>query len=583
MPLSLSGIAVSRGIATGKARLQQHGQMDIVEYVLPAAHIDAEVLRFESAVATARRQLKTLRAKIPPDTPQDIAAFIDTHLLMLEDSMLSKVPAELIRRHHCNAEWALKLQQDALVQVFDAMDDAYLKTRRDDVEHVVHRIQQILLHAEQQPGAVESDQEEAKIVLAVDLAPSEIVLLHHHNVAAIVTERGGPLSHTAIIARSLGIPAIVGVPHVHLYIRDGEQIVVDANNGTVLCGLEKKDIAHFARLQRKERKARHELVKLKDEAARTRDGVDITLHANIELFEDIAAMRKAGAQGVGLYRTEFLYMNREQPPDEEEQLQTYRNTIKRLHGAPLTIRTLDLGADKEISAGSSSCTNPALGLRAIRLCLKEQSLFRPQLKAILRASAYGPVRLLLPMLTNLGELQQALDLIGEVKRELEREKRRFDPHIPIGGMIEVPAAAVCADMFARKLDFLSIGTNDLMQYTLATDRIDETVSHLFDPLHPGVLRLIENVIQAGHEAGIPVAMCGEMAGDPSLTPLLLALGLTEFSAPPATLLEVKQIIRASDVGQLQNELGGLLAGHDGERLNQMLIKLSHNHKNIIFE
>ncbi|MFO7594409.1 MAG: phosphoenolpyruvate--protein phosphotransferase [Pseudomonadota bacterium] len=583
MPLSLSGIAVSRGTATGKARLQQHGQMDIVEYVLPKAHIDDEVHRFESAVATARQQLKTLRSKIPPETPQDIAAFIDTHLLMLEDSMLSKAPAELIRSRHCNAEWALKLQQDALVQVFDAMDDAYLKTRRDDVEHVVHRIQQILLHAEQQPGAVESDQEEAKIVLAVDLAPSEVVLLHHHNVAAIVTERGGPLSHTAIIARSLGIPAIVGVPHVHLYIREGEQLVVDANNGTLLCGLEKKDVAHFARLQRKERRARRELIKLKDEAARTRDGVDITLHANIELFEDITAMRRAGAQGVGLYRTEFLYMNREAPPNEEEQLHTFRNTIKRLHGAPLTIRTLDLGADKESIAGSGSSTNPALGLRAIRLCLKEQSLFRPQLRAILRASAYGPVRLLLPMLTNLGELQQAIALIDEVKRELEREKRRFDPHIPIGGMIEVPAAAVCADMFARKLDFLSIGTNDLMQYTLATDRIDETVSHLFDPLHPGVLRLIRNVIQAGLEEGIPVAMCGEMAGDPSLTPLLLALGLTEFSAPPATLLEVKQIIRASNINELQQELGNLLNEHDSERLYRKLIKLSHNHRNIIFD
>lgn len=583
MPLSLFGIAVSRGTATGKARIQQHGQMDIVEYVLPAAHIEDEVRRFESAVATARQQLKTLRSKIPPNTPQDIAAFIDTHLLMLNDSMLSRAPAELIRRHHCNAEWALKLQQDALVQVFDAMDDAYLKTRRDDVEHVVQRIQQILLHAEKQPGAIESDQDEAKIVLAVDLSPSEMVLLHHHNVAAIVTERGGPLSHTAIIARSLGIPAIVGVPHVHLYIREGEEIVVDANNGTLLCGLEKRDIAHFSRLQRKERRAKQELSKLKDEAARTRDGVDISLHANIELFEDIAAMRRAGAHGVGLYRTEFLYMNREQPPDEEEQFITYRNTIKRLRGASLTIRTLDLGADKEVIAGSSSCTNPALGLRAIRLCLKEQELFRPQLKAILRASAYGPVRLLLPMLTNLGELQQTLELLQEVKRELQREKRRFDPQMPIGGMIEVPAAAVCADMFARKLDFLSIGTNDLMQYTLATDRLDETVSHLFDPLHPGVLRLIENVIQSGHEAGIPVAMCGEMAGDPSLTRLLLALGLREFSAPPATLLEVKQIIRDSNIRSLQKELGTLLAEHDSERLYQKLIELNHNHKNIIFD
>ncbi|MCW8827916.1 MAG: phosphoenolpyruvate--protein phosphotransferase [Gammaproteobacteria bacterium] len=583
MPLSLSGIAVSRGIAIGRARLQQHGQMDIVEYVLPLAHIDDEVRRFEQAVAAARRQLETLRAKIPADTPQDIAAFIDTHLLMLDDSMLSSIPAELIRQHRCNAEWALKLQQDALVQAFDAMDDPYLRTRRDDVEHVVQRIQRILQHAEQQPGAVEIDGEEARVVVAVDLSPSDMVLLQQHNVAAIVTERGGPLSHMAIMARSLGIPAIVGVHHVHQYIRDGEPVVVDANNGALLCGLEQKDIAQFTRARRSERKARRELGKLRDEASCTLDGTEITLHANIELYEDIAAMRRAGAHGVGLYRTEFLYMNRATPPDEEEQLRVYRSTIRRLQGAPLTIRTLDLGADKGVSNDSISCSNSALGLRAVRLCLKEPELFRPQLRAILRASAYGPVRLLIPMLTNLGELRQVLELVDELKRELTREKKRFDTQIPLGGMIEVPAAAICADMFARKLDFFSIGTNDLMQYTLATDRIDETVSHLFDPLNPGVLRLIEGVIRMGHEAGIPVAMCGEMAGDPSLTRLLLALGLREFSAPPSTLLEVKHIIRNSDIGQLQREFGDLLASHDGDRLERKLAELNHNHKNFIFD
>ena len=583
MPLSLSGIAVSRGIAIGRARIQQHGQMDIVEYVLPAAHVEAEVRRFEAAVSVARQQLQTLRSRIPADTPADIAAFIDTHLLMLEDGMLSSVPAELIRQHQCNAEWALKLQQDALVQVFDAMDDPYIKTRRDDVEHVVQRIQQILLHAEKQPGAVESEAEESRVVLAVDLSPSDMVLLHQHNVAAIVTERGGPLSHMAIMARSLGIPAIVGVPHVHQYVRDGEKVVVDANNGTLLCGLEAQDIEHFARAQRKERRAKRELGKLRDEEACSVDGVAITLHANIELHEDIAAMRRAGAHGVGLYRTEFLYMNRERPPTEEEQLRTFRHTLKRLQGAPLTIRTLDLGADKGGIPGSISSTNPALGLRAVRLCLKEPELFRPQLRAILRASAYGPVRLLIPMLTNLGELQQVLGMIDELRTELRQEKRRFDPAMPIGGMIEVPAAAVCADMFACQLDFLSIGTNDLMQYTLATDRIDETVSHLFDPLHPGVLRLIESVIRAGREAQIPVAMCGEMAGDPSLTRLLLALGLTEFSAPPSSLLEVKRIIRDSDIGALQRELGELLHSNDCALLCRKLAELNRDHKNFIFD
>lgn len=581
MPLSLSGIAVSRGIAIGKARIQQHGQLDIVEYVLPQAYIDEEVRRFEHAVAAARRQLKTLRAQIPAETPHDIAAFIDTHLLMLEDSMLSRAPIELIRQHRCNAEWALKLQQDALVQVFDAMDDPYLKTRRDDVEHVVHRIQQILLQEEHPPAAIESDQDEARIVLAVDLSPSDMVLLHNHNVAAIITERGGPLSHTAILARSLGIPAIVGIPHVHQYIRDGEEIVVDANHGTLLCGLDAQQRAGYERLQRNERKAQRELRKLRDKPAVSLDGVEITLHANIELDEDIAAMRRAGAHGVGLYRTEFLYMNRQSPPDEEEQFQVYRRIVRKLKGAPITIRTLDLGADKEMVPGSISCSNPALGLRAIRLCLKEPELFRPQLRAILRASAYGPVRILIPMLTTPGELRQVLSLIEQQKQALQREGKRFAADIPIGGMVEVPAAAVCADIFARKLDFLSIGTNDLMQYTLATDRIDETVSHLFDPLNPGVLRLIDNVLKAGRDAGIPIAMCGEMAGDPALTRLLLAMGLSEFSAPPARLLEVKHIIRNSNIRELQNTFDNLLAAHDSERISERLAELNHDHKNFI--
>jgi len=570
VPLTLSGIAVSRGIAIGKARIQQHGQLDIVEYVLPAAHIDDEVRRFEHAVERARQQLQTIRAQIPADTPQDIAAFIDTHLLMLDDSALSSAPAELIRQHHCNAEWALKMQQDALVQVFDAMDDPYLKTRRDDVEHVVHRIQQLLLHEEQPPAGVENEQEEARIVLAVDLSPGDMVLLHNQNVAAIVTERGGPLSHTAILARSLGIPAIVGVHHVHQYIRDGETIAVDANNGALLCGLDLKALAYYEQKQRKERKAQRELRKLKNEPACSLDGIDITLHANIELHEDIAAMRRAGVDGVGLYRTEFLFMNRDTPPDESEQFEVYRSTIRRLKGAPLTIRTLDLGADKEMIPGSTISTNPALGLRAIRLCLKEPDLFKPQLRAILRASAYGPVRLLIPMLTTPDELQQVLTLIQEQKTALLAEKKRFDDNIPIGGMVEVPAAAICADIFARQLDFLSIGTNDLMQYTLATDRIDETVSHLFDPLNPGVLRLIDGVIKAGREAGIPVAMCGEMAGDPSMTRLLLAMGLTEFSAPPGSLLEVKRLIRSSHIAKLQQHIKGLLAKHDSHAIRERI-------------
>jgi phosphotransferase system enzyme I (PtsI) len=559
MPIALSGIAVSRGIAIGKARVLQHGQLDIAEYVLPLKHIDNEIARFTHALETAREQLRIIRTQIPEHTPQDIAAFIDTHLLMLQDEALSSAPVALIRQHRCNAEWALKLQQDALVQVFDAMEDPYLRTRRDDVEHVVRRVQQILLREEQQSGALESDKDEPRIILAVDLAPSDMVLLNNRNLAAIVTERGGPLSHTAILARSLGIPALVGVPHVHQYVRNDEMLIIDANNGSLLLEPDPATLKHYRSRQRAAQQTRRKLYKLKDQDSRTQDGTPITLHANIELSEDITALKRVGAAGVGLYRTEFLFMNREFPPDENEQYQTYLHTLRRLKGLPLTIRSLDLGADKEIIPGATACTNPALGLRAIRLCLKEPQLFLPQLRAILRASAKGPVRLLIPMLTSVQELAQVMVLVEQARAELRRANKAFNPEMPIGAMIEVPAAALCADLFAQRLDFLSIGTNDLMQYTLATDRIDESVNHLFDPLNPGVLRLIQGVIKAGHKAKIPVSMCGEMAGDLRYTRLLLAMGLREFSMPAASLLEVKQVVRQCDITKLQQPLAKLMA------------------------
>ncbi len=576
MALSLNGTAVSRGIAIGKARIQQHGQLDIVEYVLPQAHIKEEIQRFEQAVETARAQLRSIRARIPTNTPQEISAFIDTHLLMLDDATLTVSPVELIKQHRCNAEWALKLQQDSLVQVFDAMDDPYLKTRRDDVEHVVRRIQSILLHGEQHH---EGETEEGRIIIAADLSPGDLVLLHQQNVAAIVTERGSQLSHTAILARSLDIPAVVGVHRAWQYIRDGELVVVDANNGVLLAGLDDAAIKQLEKLQRQELRARAGLRKLKDQPARSLDGIDITLYGNIELSEDVTALRKVGAQGVGLYRTEFLYMNRTTPPDEEEQYRAYRNIIRRLRGAPITIRTLDLGADKEAPTHlECSAANPALGLRAVRLCLKEPELFIPQIRAILRAAAYGPVRMLIPMLTTPAELRQVLELIEKQKKALRKEKKTFDAKIPVGGMIEVPAAAICADIFARELDFLSIGTNDLMQYTLATDRIDESVSHLFDPLNPGVLRLINGIIGAGREAGIPVNMCGEMAGDPTLTRLLLAMGLGEFSVPPTRLPEVKQIIRNSDISKLRKQFKKLLESHNSDQIGVKLAELNRRNK-----
>ncbi|MEW6647724.1 MAG: phosphoenolpyruvate--protein phosphotransferase [Pseudomonadota bacterium] len=576
MPLALHGTGVSRGIALGPARLLQRGRLDIPHYVLPPHLIDEEVERFIAALEAARTQLRAVRNQIPGGTAADITAFIDTHLLMLEDATLATVPIELILREGCNAEWALHLQQEALTRVFDQMDDAYLRTRRDDVEHAILRVQQILLNQSQRGAAIAAGAEGGRIIVTDDLSPDELVLLHQHDVAAVVTEHGGPMSHVAILARSLGIPAVVGVHNAQAYLCDNEALVVDGRQGVLLAGLDEAGTAFYRTRQLQERRARSELRRLKDTPALTRDGKTITLFANIELPEDIQAARRVGAAGIGLYRTEFLYMNRGTPPDEEEQYRAYGKVVKAMKGKPVTIRTLDLGADKTADGVGSerSAANPALGLRAVRLCLREPELFRPQLRAILRASQHGPVRLLIPMLTTVQEIRQVRDLIDEAREDLRRCRQPYADDIAIGGMIEVPAAAICAADFARRLDFLSIGTNDLIQYTLAADRLEESLGHLYQPLHPAVLRLIHTTLRAGAEAGIPVTMCGEMAGDPMLTRLLLGLGLTEFSVPPPALLEVKRIITLSELEPLRRAAKKILRQDDMEQSARMLAELN---------
>ena len=470
---------------------------------------------------------------------------------MLDDATLVTTPVDLIRERGCNAEWALKLQRDAVVDVFEQMNDAYLRTRRDDVDHVINRIQRILMD--------DNDQEDAHnvgvpmdnaIVLAYDLTPAEAVLLEHQGISAFATECGGPLSHTAILARSMQIPALVGTHGLQRYIRDGETIILDGLQGVLIAGADEQTLDYYRERQELEYQRQLELARLTDTPAITRDGMPITLMANIELPEDIDAVSRESASGVGLYRTEFLFMNRSKPPDEDEQYDVYVSVIEALKGKPLTIRTLDMGADKQVDDGNRSCSNPALGLRAIRLCLKNHSLFKPQIRAILRASAQGPVRLMIPMLSNTRELHQVLSLINDTKNALQRESLAFSPDIKIGGMIEVPAAALCAAEFASHMDFLSIGTNDLIQYTLAIDRVDEEVNYLYDPLHPAVLRLIKMTIDAGAAASIPVSMCGEMAGDPRYTRLLLGMGLSEFSMHHTSLQEVKRVINSSTITAL---------------------------------
>lgn len=575
MSLALSGIGVSRGVAIGKAHIILRGSIEVLESAIPSHLVEDEITRFLSAVDSARQQLQAIQKRIPESTGVDIAAFIETHLLMLDDATLVITPVDLIREHCCNAEWALKLQRDAVVSVFEQMDDAYLRTRRDDIDHVINRIQRVLLDSSQSDDQGDNIVMDNTIILAYDLTPAETVMFEHQGIKAFATECGGPLSHTAILARSMQIPAMVGTHGLQRYVREGETVILDGLQGVLIADADEQTLDYYREQQEKEFQRQIELAKLVDRPAVTSDGTTVKLMANIELPEDIDAVSRTSANGVGLYRTEFLYMNRPEPPDEEEQYDCYVSVIEALKGKPLTIRTLDMGADKQ-AEGITNSSNPALGLRAIRLCLKNHSQFRPQLRAILRASAHGPVRLMIPMLSNTSELHQVLALINDTKISLQRESLAFAPDIQIGGMIEVPAAALTAADFASHLDFLSIGTNDLIQYTLAIDRVDDEVNYLYDPLHPAVLRLIKMTIDAGKAAGIPVAMCGEMAGDPQYTRLLLGMGLREFSMHHTALSEVKSVIHSSSIEALKPLVLELLGNTRTGRIPERVDSLNQN-------
>jgi phosphotransferase system enzyme I (PtsI) len=551
---TLHGIGVSKGIAIGKVYIINHDPVEINEYSISTIHLDEEVARFENAISTARQQLLHIRDKIPTDATVDLAAFIDANLLMLEDSLLTRVPIDLIYEHQCNAEWALKMQCESIVHIFDKMEDPYLSARKHDIVQVVTRIQRILRGYVDIPFEPAEAELTNTIVFADDLSPADTVFMRHHGILAFATEYGGTTSHTAILARSLGIPAIVGLRRVRSYIQPDDTVIVDGFAGVILVSPDKRSLRYYQMRQNEEKRYRATLSKIKPSATMTRDGTPITLQANIEFPEDMVAVKRAGGNGVGLYRTEFLFMNRQRPPDEEEHFDAYRQVIHALKGGPVTIRTLDLGADKQVIDshfhGGSSVTNPALGLRAIRLCLKDPKLFKPQLRAILRASALGKVRMMIPMVCGVQELVQVRNIIEEIQTDFRKKSLAYDPNMPFGVMVEVPALAVCTDLVAPYVDFLSLGTNDLIQYTLAIDRCDESVNYLYDPLHPAVLRLIKMSINAAVQMGKPISMCGEMASDTRYIRLLLGLGLRSFSVNPEAFLEIKQIINNSNMNGL---------------------------------
>ncbi|WP_029922380.1 phosphoenolpyruvate--protein phosphotransferase [Nevskia soli] len=577
MSLWLSGIGVSRGIGIGRVQRLHGGDLEIPEYTLQPADIEHEVTRFFGAQRRAKEQLRQIRGQIPGGAPGEIAAFIDTHLLMLDDRSLTEAVVALIRSAQCNAEAALKKQRDALTAVFEQMEDPYLRSRKDDVQHVSARILRILLKQEKGMPVQRTEQSEPPVIVADDVTPADIILLSQQGVAAFITEYGGPLSHTAILARSFGIPTIVGLHNARRLLREGELVIVDGDLGHALADPDAQAQEFFQAKRQRQLADRAALSQLRDKPAISRDGIKIKLLANIEMSEDAVHAADLGAEGVGLYRTEFLYMNRRGLPDEEEQYQAYSRVVAAVKG-PITIRTLDLGADKQVDSGSRqgpTPNNPALGLRAIRLCLKEPELFRTQVRALLRASAHGAMQIMLPMISSVQEFRQAQQIIVAATEQLRAEGRTVADNIPVGAMIEVPAAALAAPLLARHARFFSIGTNDLIQYTLAIDRVDEEVNYLYDPLHPAVLRLIRMTIEAGEQSGVPVAMCGEMAGDPRHTRLLLGLGLTEFSMHPASVLEVKRIIMESNVAELRRQAQRVLAARGMREFQDLVAGFGH--------
>lgn len=576
MGLMLNGTGVSKGIAIGKACLLKRDELEIGEFIIPKPLLGEEIARYRAALKKTRIQLKNVRKRIAESVTPEIASFVDAHLLMIKDSVISEQPVEIIRQRQCNAEWALKVQRDSLIDVFETMADPYLSARKDDVYHVVERIQRNLQDLPELAPSMPSDWLNKGIVVTEDISPDDLIMLQHQGILALVTEYGAANSHTAILARNLGIPVVAAVRHCRHYIAGNELLIVDGTSGAILVTPDAMELAAFRNQLRADREHLLELDTIRDEPAVTQDGQQIRLMANMELPEDIALIRKSGAAGIGLFRTELLFMSRESFPSEEEQFAIYRNIAQAMEGKPVTIRTIDFGMDKTATGTSlNPQVNPALGLRAIRLCLKNQSLFVPQIRAVLRASAYGNVRMMIPLLTSVHEVLEVLRLVEKHKSELAAQNIAYDAAIPVGGMIEVPAAALQVDDFSRHLDFLSIGTNDLIQYTLAVDRLNDEVNYLCDPLHPAILRLIKMVIDAGRKAGIPVAMCGEMAGDTRYSQLLLGMGLKEFSMYAASILEVKQIINSSNAGRLAarfkqieqmmtaEEIAGFIDNQDG--------------------
>ena len=574
MSIQLFGLAVSRGVAIGRAVLVASGRIDVAHYFVALDQIENEVTRLHDARDVVVAEFTALVREMPGDAPPELPALIDVHLMLAQDESLTGAAAQWVRERHYNAEWALSAQLEVLARHFDEMDDEYLRERKTDIEQVTERILAALAREARAdaglapPRPRDFRSEEPLVLVASDIAPADMLHFKRSVFTGFVTDVGGRTSHTAIVARSMDIPAVVGAREASRLIRQDDWIVIDGDAGAVIVNPPPIVLEEYRFRQRQGELERARLHRLRHTPAVTLDGQVVALEANIELPEDAETAIDAGAVGVGLFRTEFLFMNRgHELPGEDEQFEAYRAAVLAMNGLPVTIRTVDVGADKPMDRLTvhelrhEHTLNPALGLRAIRWSLSEPTMFRQQLRAILRASAYGKVRLLLPMVAHLSEARMTLAALARAKQQLRDAGRAYND-IEVGAMIEIPAAALILDSLLNHFDFVSIGTNDLIQYTLAIDRADEQVAHLYDPWHPAVIGLIAATIARANAAGKSVSVCGEMAGDPAFTPLLLAMGLRSFSMHPRQVTSVKQIVLRADTRKLAAALPRILASDE---------------------
>ena len=574
MSIVLHGVAVGAGIAIGRAHLVTRGMDEVPHLELLASEIPTEITRYEQAVKATRRQLEQLRVAIPENAPAELGAFISLHLMLLSDVSLSREPIDLIKEQHINAEWALKQQTDKLAEQFDAIDDDYLRARKQDMLQVVERIYKNL-NGLSTEVAVEEDFEDDAVLVAHDLSPADTVFFKDGRIAAFVTDVGGPTSHTAILGRSLDMPSVIALGHARELISEDELVIVDGSMGVLIIAPDDVVLGEYRRRIREFRSHKRQLSKLKKTAATTLDNINIELLGNIETIEDIKNLHKLGADGVGLYRSEFSYLNRDNLPTEEELFVLYSDVVKRLKGKSLTIRTVDLGVDKNPRwFGQSHSLNPALGMTGIRLCLAEPVMFRTQMRAILRAAVSGPVRMMWPMISSVTEVHQCLAHLETAKKQLAERDEAFNADIQVGVMVELPSAALSINAILKHVDFVSVGTNDLIQYTLAADRGDESVSYLYQPSHPAVLKLLHYVIRAANRLNKQVSVCGEMAGDEQYTRLLLGMGLRRFSMNPNNLLAIKNRIIQSDVIVLETETQKIMRNDDPDKALKLIKKLN---------